>query len=279
MSTTNQTPVGREREGRQQDDEDQDVASDAKLEWFNDVLECDERICNNCFGRRVEPGQSVEDAYQHARSAGRNAMGGGKQASQTASIYCNDCGAGYGLNDLVDLDVVAPRVEDHSDNDHVPRQAWEDPDDRETPVHRTTGHARLVKQAASHGAPSDLRVERAENEFEIVAVDEAADADVESEAAWEWPTNLTQRAAREALGSVGREWSEQEPMPKRGSTPSLFRVLCNAADRLDEKGFNVNREKAKIHAELMKDEAPSQDRAILAGALFGASDVSVSSGV
>lgn len=242
--------------GQQQDQATDQTVHDDRVDWLHAVLEADMRVCNNCFGRRTAPGESIEAAHEHSRSAGRNAMGGGKRTSQTAEIFCRRCGVGYGADDLVDLEVIPPSERDLSDAD-------------ETPQDRTTGAARLVKIKPRFGSPGDLRVERAADGFEIVR---ETDAEAEGSAGdeqgtWEWPTNLTQIAARQAMGSIGREWSEQAPMPKNGATPSLLRCTVNACDRLEERGYTPDREQAKRLAAHGKDEHPSRDREVLAQAL------------
>lgn len=78
-------------------------------------------------------------------------------------------------------------------------------------------------------------------------------------------TTITPGLKRECAGTVGRTWSEQEPLPKTGSVVSFARLITNIGQRLEEEGYTINDwDELRDRAERLKDLHPNRDRRILA---------------
>lgn len=65
-------------------------------------------------------------------------------------------------------------------------------------------------------------------------------------------------------GTLGREWSEIDPLPKNGERLSLFQNLQRLRDRLEDLGYDVNWRAWKRNAAAFKNRSPRKDRAIFA---------------
>lgn len=76
---------------------------------------------------------------------------------------------------------------------------------------------------------------------------------------------LGQRFIDDMGGTIGREWSEAEPLPKSGQLVSFHRLITHIGQRLEERGYEIEDwDELRETAERLKDEHSNRDRAIFA---------------
>lgn len=78
-------------------------------------------------------------------------------------------------------------------------------------------------------------------------------------------TEITPGLKSECAGTVGREWDEQSPLQKSGSTVSFSRLITHIGQRLEELNYEIDDwDELRLTAEGLKDDHPNRDRAIFA---------------